>query len=254
MTIIPNFFENGSPFLEHPLLTPERTTREIDFVLSLANLNPGGRVLDIGCGPGRHSLEMARRGYRVLGIDPAAAMIAAARTQAADIDPIPQFQQVRAQEFVLAASEEPFDAAICLFTTLGQMDEGGDNRELVGRAFDALRPGGILFVELPQREPYSTNLKTSDRFGVGERTTEVERLYEQQDQIVTEVFNVVTPGENRIYLLRYRIFDRLELRSLLEDAGFDVINEFGGYEAQPLEPDSPMMILVARKPDPTSIR
>jgi len=63
-----NFFEPGSPFLKHPLLTPERTAAEIDFILSVLPLEAGDRILDIGCGFGRHSHELARRGFDVLGI------------------------------------------------------------------------------------------------------------------------------------------------------------------------------------------
>ena len=78
----PNFFSPGSPYLDHPLLTPERTAAEIDFVLAQTALPPGARLLDVGCGPGRHSLELARRGYQVMGIDPSGAMIAAAKRTA----------------------------------------------------------------------------------------------------------------------------------------------------------------------------
>ena len=47
----------------------EGTKQEVDFLLELLNLPPNGRVLDVGCGPGRHSLEFARRGFRPVGID-----------------------------------------------------------------------------------------------------------------------------------------------------------------------------------------
>ena len=61
-----NFFEHGSPYLQHPLLTPERTAEEVDFILSILPVEPGDKFLDIGCGFGRHSLELALRGFSVL--------------------------------------------------------------------------------------------------------------------------------------------------------------------------------------------
>ena len=59
----PNFFRDNSPFLRHPLLTAERTAAEIDFLTPRLGITPTDRVLDIGCGFGRHSIELARRGF-----------------------------------------------------------------------------------------------------------------------------------------------------------------------------------------------
>ena len=104
-----DFFSDGSPFLRHPLLTAERTRQEIDFLVDALPLSPGARVLDVGCGFGRHSVELARRRYRVLGIDPAAAMIRAARDNAHEAGVTVDFQQVAAEGYFTA---EPFDAAL----------------------------------------------------------------------------------------------------------------------------------------------
>ena len=59
------------------------TTDEVDGVLELAGLEPGARVLDVGCGPGRHALELARRGFRVHGVDISAGFVDLARAAAA---------------------------------------------------------------------------------------------------------------------------------------------------------------------------
>ena len=148
-----NFFEEGSPFLQHPLLTAMRTAREVDFLLSELVLPPRARVLDVGCGFGRHSIELARRGYRVVGIDPSAAMIAAAqermRNLAASVSistPLDvTFYPLDGQSFV---ADGQFEAAICLMTTLGQISEHGDNRSMVARIYANLRPGGQLVVRV----------------------------------------------------------------------------------------------------------
>ncbi|VAW34300.1 hypothetical protein MNBD_CHLOROFLEXI01-407, partial [hydrothermal vent metagenome] len=79
-----NFFTEGSPFLNHPLLTAVRTAQEVDFIEDQFKLPTGAHILDVGCGFGRHSIELARRGFAVTGIDPAAAMIAAAQKRAAE--------------------------------------------------------------------------------------------------------------------------------------------------------------------------
>lgn len=240
-----NFFSHGSPYLQHPLLTPERTGREIDFLLSELDLAPGARVLDVGCGFGRHSIELSRRGYRVVGIDPAPAMIEAARAGAEAAGVMPEFYQMSGESFV---SDEEFDAAICLFTTLGQTSGEGDNSRLVERVCDALRPGGGFVVEVPQRDPTVKTLKPTDRFEGPEHYTQVTRRFDAEDNSVTEIFEVVSPEATQRYVLRYRLYSQGELVDLLQRARFTLLATFSDYEGTPLNPESPVMIGVARKP------
>lgn len=238
-----NFFERGSPYLTHPLLTPERTEQEVDFLLAQGGITAGARVLDIGCGPGRHAIELARRGYPVVGIDPSPAMIAAARRRAAQAGVAPEFIEVAGEDFTAG---ELFDAALCLFTTLGQIRNEADNRQLIARAAQALRPGGVFAVEVPQRAVAVRSLKTGEHFGAGERYTDVSRAYDPETNVVTEVFQVVSPQQTGEYVLRYRLFDREELAGLLHEAGFTITAEYGSYTGEPLKANSQVMLLLAR--------
>lgn len=244
----PNFFGEGSPYLNHPLLTAERTAREVDWILSQLALPPGTRVLDVGCGPGRHTIELARRGFAVVGIDPSRTMIEAARARAAAAATVagvaPDFRQVGGEAL---RGKREFDAAICLFTTLGQISEQGENSGLVPRVYDALRPGGFFVVETPQRDWAVQRLKTTERFGTGEQYTDVIRWYDGEDKTVSEVFEVVSPQGVRRYLLRYRLYSQAELSRLLEGAGFSIVASFGNYEGDALVPDSAVMLLIGRR-------
>jgi SAM-dependent methyltransferase len=246
-----NFFSDGSPFLKHPLLTPERTVGEIDFVLAQLDLPPGARVLDVGCGAGRHSIELARRGYQVVGIDPAPAMIEAARSGSAEAGVAPDFRQVSGEAFL---ADEEFDAAICLFTTLGQISEEGDNSRLVERVYAALRPGGFFVVEVPGRDPTVKNLKPTDHFEGPARYTDVTRRYQPEDSSVTEVFDVVSPQGTQRFVLRYRLYSQEELANLLREAGFTILAAYGDYEGTPLSHESPMMLVIGHKmPKPSQV-
>ncbi len=240
----PNFFSAGSPFLAHPLLTAERAAQEIDFIAAELALPPGTRWLDVGCGFGRHSIELARRGYEVVGIDPAAAMIDAARTRAAGTAVAVDFRQAHAEQFT---TKTPFDAAICLFTTLGQITEQGENSDLVNRVFAALKPGGHFVIEVPQRETAVSQLKPTDKFGNGERYTAVTRQYNPDDHSITEIFRLVSPEETRAYRLHYRLYNRAELTCLLTAAGFIVSAAHGDYAGTPLADEHPIMLMVGQK-------
>ncbi len=62
----------------------QNTRAEVDFLVDACALAPGMRVLDMGCGPGRHSLEMARRGFRVTGVDFTEQFVAFGQQRAAE--------------------------------------------------------------------------------------------------------------------------------------------------------------------------
>ncbi len=241
----PNFFRDNSPFLRHPLLTEERTAREIDFLTPRLAITPPARVLDIGCGFGRHSIELARRGFDVVGIDPSAAMIAAARQRAAEASVTVEFQQAAAETF---DDHRPFEAAICLFTTLGQLSASGDNLALLGNAFTLLRPGARLAVEAPQRDVTVRNMKPFERFEGPNNVAEVTRSFDPHSSVLTELFDVGADGASQRYVLRYRLFSAAELTDLLLDAGFVAVSFTDGYDDAPLHNDSPAMLAIANKP------
>ena len=240
-----NFFDQGSPYLTHPLLTAQRTAEEIDFILSILPVETGDRFLDIGCGFGRHSIELARRGIDVLGFDPSAAMIAAAKERSPAHGMRPEFLQLRGEDL---DAVNQFDAAICLFTTLGQVAGRKDNRNLLDSTYQTLRPAGNFILEIPQRGWAVNNLKPEERFGEGKNYTQVVRSYDPDHNIVTEEFTLVSPAEQRLFLLQYHLFSRSEISLLLEGAGFAGLTFYDGYTANHLEPNSPTMVIRAQKP------
>lgn len=240
----PNFFTENSPFLVHPLLTPERTAQETSFVVAQLGLPSGARILDVGCGFGRHSIALAEYGYALTGIDSSAAMIAAAKERARQANVTVDFQQVRAEDFV---TDRLFAGAICLFTTLGQFSDTGDNSALVERVYQALKPGSKLIVEVPQRESAIKQLRPADRFGDDETYTAITRQYDAHDQTVTEAFSLVSPDHTRQFLLRYRLYSLAELQRLLVQAGFHVLDTYSDYTASPFDEDASIMIVVAEK-------
>ena len=241
-----DFFSEGSPFLSHPLLTAERTRLEIDFLVEALPLHPAARVLDVGCGFGRHSVELARREYHVLGIDPAAAMIRSARENAQKAGVDVDFQQVAAEGYFPA---EPFDAALCLFTTLGQVPPASDedNRDLLSTVFNSLKEGGRFALELPQKQPALDALKPSDRFGSDTRYAEVHRSYDAESGIVTEKFHIVSPDASQDFHLRYRLFTRQDVTGLLAAAGLHIFESHDGYNPAELTVDSPVMLFFCAK-------
>ena len=119
------------------------TRQEVDFLVPAIGLGPGMRVLDVGCGPGRHAHELAKRGIEVHGIDISHRFVDLARGAA---PARATFERLDARRLVdradLAGS---FDAAICLCQgAFGLMTADGHDATVLAGMARALKPGGRL--------------------------------------------------------------------------------------------------------------
>jgi SAM-dependent methyltransferase len=211
------------------------TEQEVAFLAEVLGLRPGMRVLDVGCGPGRHAHALARRGVAVHGVDIARPFVDLARREA---PPGATFERLDARALPFA---DEFDAAISLcqgaFGLLGG-EADGDGDVLAGMA-RALRPGGRLAVSGFSAYFQVRWLEEGDRFDAGtgvnhERTT------------------LRSPaGDEAEFDLWTTCFTPRELRLLAERAGLVVDHVWsvtpGAYRADPPSLDAPELLLVGHR-------
>lgn len=120
------------------------TEQEVAFLVDALELRPGARVLDVGCGPGRHALAFARAGFEVVGVDLSEDFVALARASAASEGVDARFEVLDARDL---AFRDEFDAVVSIcqggFGLLG----GRDEEAVMRRLATALRPGGMLALD-----------------------------------------------------------------------------------------------------------
>jgi len=215
------------------------TEQEVAFLVDALALEPGMRVLDVGCGPGRHAHALARRGLEVVGVDISQRFVELA---AEDAPPGATFQRADARAL---GFEAEFDAAISLCQGAFGLTGGpgapldGDGVVLAGMA-RALRLGGRLAVSAFSAYFQLRYLEDRDRFdaqaGVNHELTDVR----DEDGAVAEVDLWTT------------CFTPRELRLLAAATGLRVEHLWsvtpGAYRADPPSTDRPELLLVACRP------
>lgn len=235
-----DFFAAGSPYLSHPLLTTERTELEVDRLIELLGATPD-RVLDAGCGFGRHSLALAGRGATVTALDPSPTMLEAAAAGA-------ERQGLTSIDFVEATiatmeMDRSFDAVLCLFTSFGQLasDTASSDDDEFGcqlrQLYEVTAPGGAIVLEVPDRDKLASALVEQEQLG----PTAVRRTLDQASGVVRESF----AGPERTHELAYRAFRTEELLSMVAGAGFV---EARHLDHALVEPPFTMMTIMARRP------
>ncbi|HQZ33112.1 MAG TPA: class I SAM-dependent methyltransferase [Ilumatobacteraceae bacterium] len=127
----------GSAYLRYSFT--KGTRQEVDFLTDALRLQPGQRVLDVGCGPGRHAYELARRGLVVHGIDISDRFIELANTNA------PSGATFERRDARDLDYDGDFDAVVCLCQgAFGLMTANGDDETVLDGMARALKPGGAL--------------------------------------------------------------------------------------------------------------
>lgn len=240
------FFRGPWEHLQLPGYPEERTRAEVDFMISALELQPGARVLDIPCGEGRHSIELARRGFRVIGLDFNPNAVAAAMKRAAEAGVEPFFLTGDMRD--LDASEE-YDAVVCFFTSFGYFSDD-ENLDFARRVARALRPGGRFLLELHIAESVYPIFREREWSWVSKepplRVLEERRLDLDSGRLES-TWTFIGEGETVSRSTSLRLYGYRELHSLLREAGFSRLQAFETGKREPFRFGSSRLSLVAIK-------
>jgi ubiquinone/menaquinone biosynthesis C-methylase UbiE len=223
-----------------PRHEPEQTEAEALGAARAAGVEPGAAILDCPCGFGRHSLVLARAGYRVTGADRSQALLDEARRQAGDTE----LELIQADYRELPFADASFDAVLNLFTALGYVGKEGDGQAL--REFRrVLKPGGRLVVETMQRDRLARiySPRTWDRIPTG--FVLEERTFDQAEGVMRASFIYIREsGEQLEYPYTIRCYTPSELVEMARESGFETVKTYGGFDGEELTLDA-RLVLVA---------
>ena len=232
----------GSAYLRYSFT--KGTEQEVRFLVEALGLRPGQRVLDVGCGPGRHARAFAARGIEVVGVDISERFVAIARDGAPGTA---TFLRLDARQLPFDAE---FDAAVSLCQgAFGLVGAGPDisagpgpdpDGVVLARMARAVRPGGRVALSAFSAYFQVRYLEEADRFDVA-RGVNHERTVLRNEE-----------GHELDADLWTGCFTPRELRLLAAAAGLEVEHLWsvtpGAYRADPPDLDHPEFLLIARRP------
>jgi SAM-dependent methyltransferase len=218
---------------------------EVNLMLTLLeNVQPEAHILDLCCGVGRHSLELARRGFKVTGVDRTAEFLKQAREQAAKEGLEVEFVQQDMRDF---CRPDTFDAVINLFTSFGYFEDQAEDRKVVGHIYRSLKTGGGLLLDMMGKELLASVFRERDwreEDGV---------FWLEERQVMNDWSRVrnrwILFKDNRKYenVIDLRLYSAAELTDLLQAAGFSGIKVYGGLDGRPYDNQARRLVEVGHK-------
>ncbi len=228
-------------------LSNRHIKREADFIDHSLGVAQGAVVLDLACGTGQHSIELAARGYSVVGYDLSVYQLAVAGEAAQERGLKINFLQGDMREM---AFQEMFDGIYCWNTSFGYFEEE-KNVAVAERIFQALRPGGMFLIDVINRD-YVMQNQPSQAWFQGDACVCMDDM--SVDYITSRLrvkrSIIMDDGRTRECHYSMRIYTLHELGKLLHGVGFRVI-EASGHPTTPgvfLGPNSPRVIILAQRP------
>jgi SAM-dependent methyltransferase len=221
-----------------------RAETDVRQVLRLAGRRRGA-VLDLCCGPGRHAVELARRGFKVTAVDRTSFLLSKAKRRAREARVKVEFVHSDMREFVRPVA---FDVALNLWTSFGYFKKKGDDLRVLQNIHRSLKPRGVLVMELLGKERLARGFQgTTVEHGPGD-TLLVQRheIFDDWTR-VRNTWILIESNRVRRFKFQHTVYSGQELRDLLLRAEFSSVQLFGGLDGQSYGLDASRLIAVARK-------
>jgi SAM-dependent methyltransferase len=226
---------------EYLQLYPHRNDADAEAAVNLIRgtlpWREGWKVLDVGCGAGRHARALEAAGARVFGLDLSMSLLRRARS--ATGAPL-----VRADMRRLPIRSARMDITVNLFTSFGYFSNDQQHEEALAGMLGTVRPGGWFVMDFLNANAVSAGLVPQETIPLGTGPARVTRRLSSEGAYVVKV---IETSEGRRFMERVRLLQPDLLAAMIERAGGKVTARFGSYAGESLTATSPRCILVAAR-------
>jgi SAM-dependent methyltransferase len=243
------WFEDESFWSEmYPFMFTEERFRladeQIEKVLTLVGYK-GGAVLDLCCGPGRHSLALAKRGIQVTAVDRSEFLLHKAKEEAAKSNLEIELVSDDMRHFVRS---ESFSLILNMFTSFGYFEDKEDDLKVLRNAYQSLKPEGAILIDIFGKEPLARRYQATSSTECGDGVLLIQRheICEDWTSCRNE-WILVKDGTARTFNFQTRLYSGQEMKDMLQRAGFEEVKVFGDLDGNKYGVDADRLIAVGRK-------
>jgi SAM-dependent methyltransferase len=236
------FFQGAAVEFWTRILPPALAIQEADFLVRTLGREPGSRFLDVPCGNGRHAIELARRGYRVTGVDLSDEFLEAARMASTGVDGL---------DWVKGDMRDPqppgrYSGAYCFGNSFGYLDYAGA-QAFLGAVAAALEPGARFVIDTGvTAENIQSVLQTRRWHRTGDLVVLSEARYVAEASRLDIDYTFIQSGRMETRSSSSYLLTVAELTRLLATAGFTVVSLAGGLAGEPFDLGPHGLILTAQ--------
>lgn len=234
---------------EYKLLYPHRNEAEalqqVEFLLKQIDLPKSAKILDLCCGCGRHSVELKRRGYDVIGLDLSEELLKMACSRASECNIDIDFIRCDMREIPY---ENYFDLIVNFFTSFGYFETDEENKKVLFAISKALKPGGKFLMDYMNPDYVVKNLVDRDEKEISGGLKAIqERWIDHLKKRINKKITLIKDGEKSFFNESVRMYSLQEMKKMIGEAGLKLIKVYGNFIGSEYGQDSPRMVLIGEK-------
>jgi 2-polyprenyl-3-methyl-5-hydroxy-6-metoxy-1,4-benzoquinol methylase len=213
------------------------------LIMNNTEIPEEGKVLDLACGSGRHSILFAKKGFDVTAMDLSENLLKVAKKNAIRDDVKVRFIEADLRHFWL---NEKFDLVVNLFTSFGYFEKDEDNFSIFATASGMLKPGGYFVLDFMNRG-YVENFLVKESKGqvAGEVIVQKRRI--EGDRVIKDII-INDNGNTKTFYESVKMYRLDELKQAISEKGLAIKETFGDFKGNKyLEESSPRIIIIAQK-------
>lgn len=222
----------------------EWTEREVEFLLEVLKCPPGGHLLDLPCGFGRHTIELAERGYQMTGIDLSTEYVQSLRLRVED-EKLPV--KVLLGDMLTTRLDSSFDGAYCCGNSFGYVDYGGMNA-FVGNVSAALKSGARFVINSGMiAESILPNFPKTGHYELGDLTMDINNIHVMEEGCMATELTYTKGEHSETHAFKHYIYTLTEVKRLLATHGLRTIDVYNSTDMGTYQLGDQQIYLVAEK-------
>jgi len=222
---------------------PIPSKQDVDFIINVLDLPEGGKVLDLFSGVGRHSIELAKRGYKPIGIEYNKEYLNIAQSRATENNVAVEFLHGDVRKVDYGSD---FDATIIMYQSYGYFSDE-DDENILSKIYFALRKNGRFLIEILNRNWLLKNFVAQEEsLFNGIKITE-ERDFDPKTNRVNFIIRRYNKNDVEVKKGSWKIYSADEMTQICNTIGFKFVAGYNDLDKSPLQENTRLMRLVFKK-------